>query len=165
MGWQSALTDGQFSEAVKTLELASEIDIEELSLKINGQSGTALECVASRADQFKISRIKGESEGSRETVLRFRLVSTAWALICDYFGKLGTSDGVLRLDLPPEQTKLATEADKQMNLGDQTEDPADEDVEEEAGKSRPGSLAMRAVVEGNRRPRPIRRTDGEEPVQ
>jgi len=162
MGWESALDDGKLSEAVEKLELSGELNIDQISFTVNGQSAVSLECVATRAEQFKVSRIKGETEGVKVTVLRFLVISTAWKLLGEFFGMMGAATGVLRVDLQPEQQKLK-EPDKQMQLGDgEPEEPEETekpDYGEEgfptAGKSRPGDLAPAAVVLGNRRPRAL----------
>ena len=156
LGWESVLHEGQFSEAVKKLVLGSELRLEEIGLKLNGTAGTALECVATEAKAFTVSRIKGDTEGSLETVLYFQVVTTAWQLVTDYFGRMGEAEGVLSLVMAPEQTKLQVIEDKQMQLGDDATEDADDDGEAsgETGKSRPGDIAPKAVVLGNRRPRP-----------
>jgi hypothetical protein len=159
MGWESALDDGKLSEAVEKLELSGELNIDQISFTVNGQSAVSLECVATRAEAFKVSRIKGETEGVKVTVLRFLVISTAWKLLCEYFGMMGAATGVLRVDLQPEQQKLK-EPDKQMQLGDDApEEPETTEVDGEtylpSGKSRPGDLAPAAVVLGNRRPRAL----------
>ncbi len=159
MGWESALDDGKLSEAVEKLELSGELNIDQISFTVNGQSAVSLECVATRAEAFKVSRIKGETEGVKVTVLRFLVISTAWKLLCEYFGMMGAASGVLRVDLQPEQQR-STEPDKQMSLGDDAPEEAEKpDYGEEgfptAGQSRPGDLAPAAVVLGNRRPRAL----------
>lgn len=156
MGWESALDDGKLSEAVEKLELSGELNIEQLSFTVNGQSAPGLECVATRAEQFKVSRIKGDTEGVKVTVLRFLVISTAWKLFGEFFGLMGAATGVMRIDLQPEQQRLK-EPDRQMQLGDDApaEADGDEAPEETAGKSRPGDLAPAAVVLGNRRPRAL----------
>jgi hypothetical protein len=162
MGWESALADGKLSDAVEKLELSGELNIEQLSFTVNGQSAVGLECVATRAEQFKVSRIKVDTEGVKITVLRFLVISTAWKLLGEFFGMMGAASGVMRIDLQPEQQKLK-EPDKQMQLGDDApaEGDSDDEPEETAGKSRPGDLAPAAVVLGNRRPRamPMPRMD------
>lgn len=162
MGWESALDDGKLSEAVEKLELSGELNIDQISFTVNGQSAVSLECVATRAEAFKVSRIKCETEGVKVTVLRFLVISTAWKLLCEYFGMMGAASGVMRIDLQPEQQRLK-EPDKQMQLGDGA--PADGDGDDKpdygeegfptAGQSRPGDLAPAAVVLGNRRPRAL----------
>jgi hypothetical protein len=158
MGWESALDDGKLSEAVEKLELSGELNIEQLSFTVNGQSSVGLECVATRAEAFKVSRIKGDTEGVKITVLRFLVISTAWKLLSEFFGMMGAASGVMRIDLQPEQQRLK-EPDKQMQLGDGAPADADGDgddaPEETAGKSSPGDLAPAAVVLGNRRPRAL----------
>lgn len=159
MGWESALDDGRLSEAVEKLELSGELNIEQLSFTVNSQSAPGLECVATRAEAFKVSRIKGDTEGVKVTVLRFLVISTAWKLLGDFFGLMGAASGVMRIDLQPEQQKLK-EPDKQMQLGDgEPEETEKPDYGEEgfptAGHSRPGDLAPAAVVLGNRRPRAL----------
>lgn len=163
MGWESALDDGKLSEAVEKLELSGELNIEQLSFTVNGQSAPGLECVATRAEQFKVSRIKGDTEGVKVTVLRFLVISTAWKLLGEFFGLMGAASGVMRIDLQPEQQRLK-EPENQMELGedltgdDEPEAKAQDYGEEgfpTAGKSRPGDLAPAAVVLGNRRPRAL----------
>ena len=96
MGWESALDDGKLSEAVEKLELSGELNIDQISFTVNGQSAPGLECVATRAEQFKVSRIKGETEGVKVTVLRFLVISTAWKLFGEFFGELSAIDGAPR---------------------------------------------------------------------
>ncbi len=125
--------------------LEGEIELESVALKLNGTSGMALECVATKAWDFKLTRKKSETGDGIITRLRMELVSSAWELVANYFGRMGHADGVLILTRPPEQTVIP---EAQMNLQDASE--AAEDAEgaegagdgaEEAGESRPGVLA------------------------
>lgn len=151
MGWEIYVRDEEKNalHLIGGLEgqtkLEGEIELEQIQVKLNGTSGTALECVASKAWDFTLTRKKSDTGDGTITRLRFELVSSAWQLITDYFGRMGQADGVLVLSRPPEQTKIP-DAQQTLDEGaDAAEDAEsqeeDGDSSEGAGESRPGVLA------------------------
>ncbi len=140
MGWEIYTNGHLIGGLIGQTNLEGEISVEEVAMSLNGQRGTALECVASKASGFQLTRKKSDDGDGIETRLRFELVSTGWELIVGYFGQWGQADGVLTLVRPPEQAKLPTQATLEEQA-EETEEEEPEEAEEGAGESRPGVLA------------------------
>lgn len=66
--------EGKFGHLIGGLRsqtnLVGEIELEQVQLKLNGTSGLALECVASKAHDFHLTRKKDDSAGGTITTLQ-----------------------------------------------------------------------------------------------
>lgn len=106
--------------------LAGKIYLTQAKLSVNGIGAQDLPGIAATvAEGFSLSRAKGLTEDSTVTTLFFKVQSSAYEAIVNYFGLMGQADGVMQLSLQPEQKGLH---DAQ---GDDDEDR--EDTEDEEG--------------------------------
>jgi hypothetical protein len=150
-GWQIYQDGHLISGLIGSTKLDGELNLQELSFKVNGTKSDPLECVATMAVDFQLSRRKTETGDGIETNLRFILKSLAWKELTEFFGLLGESDGVLTLELQPATLESQQTLDEQPHLVASEEDPqaaADpEPAEETPSKSRRGALASRVAME------------------
>lgn len=114
MGWEDLFASEHLASGMRSVKLDGELNLERVELKVNGIGGKHLECGAVRAWDFELSKTKGETEGSYETSLWFKMTSTDWKTISGFFGNMGKADGALSAFCAPEQ-----EANQQLL----TEDP------------------------------------------
>lgn len=152
MGWEIYVKDGDGNALhlvgglIGQTNLEGEIELEQIELKLNGTAGKALECVATKATSFQLTRKKHDDGDGIVTRLRFEIASTAWQLITDYFGRLGTADGVLALSRPPEQTVIP---DAQQTLEEGLE--AAEDGEESGSEEDEGGAPLASATQMRKR--------------
>ena len=125
MGWEIYSGGHLISGLAGATKLSGELYLDKVSLQLNGLETDGFECSATTADSFELSRSKGETDGSIETQLRFRLLSTSWEPIAEFYGQMGQADGVMHLHRQPEQTKL------QQTLEEQDEEDSENEEDEE----------------------------------
>ncbi len=113
MGWEVYSGGHLISGLQGTTKLTGDLYLDKVSLHLNGSGADGLECSATTAAAFELSRSKGDTDGSIETQLRFRLLSTAWSEITEFFGLMGQADGQMHLHRQPEQTKLQRTLDEE----------------------------------------------------
>lgn len=128
-----------------TTKLAGELQLEEATFQPNGANVTGLECVVATAEAFQLSRKQADT-GGIETSLMFVLRSSAWRLVTEFFGMMGSVDGMLVLTTVPQQQELDAD-EQQMKLGEDRSEGEAANTETEAEES--GSRESR-VVNGGR---------------
>jgi hypothetical protein len=121
MGWEIYSGGHLIAGLSGTTKLSGELYLDQVALEPNGSGVDGLKCPATTADAFELSRSKGDTDGSIEKQLRFRLLSTAWESVTGFYGELGQIDGVMHLHRQPEQTKL------QRTLDEEDEEDGDND--------------------------------------
>lgn len=147
MGWEIYSGGHLISGLAGATKLSGDLYLDKVSLQLNGLETDGFECSATTADSFELSRSKGETDGSIETQLRFRLLSTSWEPIAEFYGQMGQADGVMHLHRLPEQTRLQQTLDEQ----DQEDSENEEDEEEAAPpppkqKGRPKKAAASTIT-------------------
>lgn len=149
-GWQIYQDGHLISGLIGSTKLEGELYLAELSFKVNGTKSDPLECRATTAEDFQLTRKKSETGDGMETQLRYIITSLDWAELTQFFGNLGTADGVLQLELQEEKEDVQPTLAEQAHL-----QPADEEAEGEPepepeqprGRSRGGALASRVHME------------------
>jgi len=141
MGWEIYSGGHLISGLEGTTKLTGDLYLERVALRLNGSGAEGLECPATTADAFELSRSKGDTDGSIQTQLRFRLLSTAWSDITEFFGLMGQADGQMHLHRLPEQGKLQPTLEEQDRDDpedtDGGEDPEDLDPPREPAPAAP----------------------------
>jgi hypothetical protein len=153
MGWEIYSGGHLISGLSGTTKLSGNLYLEKVALHPNGSGTDGLECSATTADAFELSRSKGDTDGSIETQLRFRLLSTAWSDITEFYGELGQIDGVMHLHRQPEQTKLQPTLEEQDDEDNDDGSPEDGDGDD-ADDSEPEQEPAAAPPPPKKRGRP-----------
>lgn len=108
MGWE-IYQGGHLIEGLDgTTGLTGKLYLEGIELQVQG--GTGLQCPATTADTFKLTRAKNGN--GIETSVRFRLLSSAWQDFTQFFGLMGSAEGRLVLKCQPEQTRIGDDAEE-----------------------------------------------------
>jgi len=134
MGWEIYSGGHLIAGLSGTTKLSGDLYLDKVFLLPNGSGTDGLECSATTADAFELSRSKGDTDGSIETQLRFRLLSTAWSEITEFFGLMGQADGQMHLHRQPEQTKLQGTLEEQD--GDDAEGEKEDQPDPDDGDNR-----------------------------
>ena len=143
MGWE-VYREGHLISGIEGTKLTGSLNTLEISFAGNAaRSLPMLECVATEIDDFQLARFKGGTEGVMETEVRFRLKSTAWKLMTEFFGTHGETDGQLTVILTPEQQELA---EVQPEVAEDEPQMALDEAEEGSEESKP-----REIVNGGRK--------------
>lgn len=148
-GWQIYQDGHLISGLVGSTKLDGQLNLTELQFKVNGTKTDPLECRASSAEDFQLTRRKTETGDGVETQLRFIVISLDWESLTNFFGHLGTADGALKFELADEKEDAQPTLAEQPHLQEAEDNPDPEPAEEEPvrGKSRSGSLAPKVVME------------------
>lgn len=149
-GWQIYQDDHLISGLIGSTKLEGELYLAELSFKVNGTKSDPVECRATTAEDFQLTRKKSETGDGVETQLRFIVTSLDWKEITDFFGNLGTADGVLKLELQDQKEDVQptlAEQDHLQPAEDAEESETEPEPETPKGKSRGGALASRVHME------------------
>lgn len=153
-GWQIYQDGHLISGLIGSTKLEGALFLGELSFQVNGTKSDPLECRATTAEDFQLTRKKSETGDGVETQLRFILTTADWEPMTHFFGNLGDADGVLKLELAQEkedaqptladQPHLQTEEESDEGSGDAADEP---EPDEPKGKSSGGALASRLRME------------------
>lgn len=149
-GWQIYTEKHLISGLVGSTKLDGKLNLKEIQFTVNGTKSDPLECIASSAEDFQLTRRKAKSGEGIETQLRFVLISLDWESFTKFYGHLGQADGVLKVELAAEKRDEQPTLDDQPHL--QKEEPeeaqaAEPEPEPARGKSRTGSLASKPLME------------------
>lgn len=145
-GWDIYKDGHLINGLIGSTKLDGDLFLKELAFQVNGSNSDPLEIVATKAEDFQLTRRKSETGDGVETNLRFLLTTMAVAELVEFFCLMGTADGVLTLELANE-TNQAT-LDEQPHMQKKADDTeAEPEPEPARGKSKPGSLAPKLVME------------------
>jgi hypothetical protein len=147
-GWQIYTDNHLISGLAGSTKLDGDLNLKEIQFTVNGTKSDPLECIASSAEDFQLTRKKTEAGDGIETQLRFVLISLDWKPLTEFYGLMGRADGVLKVELAAEKRDQQPTLDDQPHLQQQEPEEAElADPEPAKGKSRTGSLASKPLME------------------